>query len=92
MEEFFLSTLLIVQELDIVHQQGIDTAVALTEFIRTAFLNGINKFIGEFFTGDIKYPHIRVIGKDLIADSVHQMGLAQTYTAVYEEGIVGHAR
>ena len=55
MEEFYLRLLLALQKLDIVDNQAVNIAVFLAEGLSCFVLDGIDDFVGEFFTGGVEY-------------------------------------
>ena len=79
------------QELDIVDEQHVDVPVFVPEGFVGIVLDGADQFIGEGFTGNIQNLHFRMVIMDVVADGVHQMGLAQARVAVQEKGVVALA-
>lgn len=71
MEEFYLRLLLALQKLDIVDNQAVDIAVFLAEGLSSFVLDGIDDFVGEFFTGGVEHLHAGVVLLNAVADSVH---------------------
>ena len=72
MEEFYLRLLLALQKLDIVDNQAVDIAVFLAEGLSSFVLDGIDDFVGEFFTGGVELPSCwGCSGLMRVADSVH---------------------
>ena len=70
-EEFYLRLFLALQKLDIVDNQAVDIAVFLAEGLGSFVLDGIDDFIGEFFTGGVEHLHAGIVLLDAVADSVH---------------------
>ena len=63
MEKFLLGTFLTDDELHVVDEQHVDVPVFLTETGHTggiAHSQGLDQLVGEVFTGDVEYLHIRV--------------------------------
>ena len=82
MEEFNLSLFLTFEELDIVDDKAVDIAVFFTEGFRIFIVDGVNDFVSEVFTGNVKNFHGRVVLFDAVTNGVHQVSFAKTYTAV----------
>ena len=55
-------------------------------------MDRIDDFVRELFTGGVEHLHAGVVLLDAVADSVHQVSLAQTNAAVKEERVVGMCR
>ena len=91
-EKFFLDALFAGEELDVVDQKDVDAAVTLAEFRERVLLDGMDKFIGEFFRGEIGDAGFGIALEDAVSDGVHQVGLAETGGTVDEKGIVGLRR
>ena len=91
-EKFLLSLDFLGQKLHIVYHQKVDMAVLLAKCLGGVVTDGVNQLVGEFFAGNVQYPLGGIIFQHLVADGVHEMGLAQAYAAVHEQGIVGLAR
>ena len=92
MEEFLLRLLLALQKLDIVDDQTVNITVLLAEGLSRLILDRIDDFVRKLFTGGVEHLHAGVVLLDAVADSVHQVSLAQTNTAVQEERVVGMRR
>ena len=59
MEEFFLSTFLIYNELDIINQQHINIPVLIFKSFNLFMLNRMDKFVGKFFRSYIYNTVVR---------------------------------
>jgi hypothetical protein len=92
MEELFLRRFLARNELDIVDHQNIDRTVPRPEIVHLLGADGIDHVIGKCFRGDIKDGKCRIYLKRAMPDGVQQVGLAETDTAVNEEGVVEMTR
>ena len=88
MEKFFLSLFFFVEKLNIIDEQDVNRAVFLAESFRISFDDGINKFVGKFFTRYVENAHIGIIADDLVADGVHEVGFAKADAAVHKERII----
>ena len=53
-EELFLRAALAGQELDVVHQQQLNRAVAAAELVAPALRDGCDKVVDELLTGDVQ--------------------------------------
>jgi hypothetical protein len=88
-EELFLGPLLVGDELDVVDEEQVDPAVAGPELVDLALLDRGDELVRELLAGGIHHPLARELGDDLVADGVHQVGLAETHPAVQEQRVVG---
>ena len=91
-EELFLRPLLVGDELDVVDEQQVDPPVAGAELVDLALLDRGDELVGELLAGRVDDALARELGDDLVADGVHQVGLAEAHAAVQEERVVGVAR
>jgi hypothetical protein len=87
-KEFFLRTLFAPEKLDVVDQQKVDLAITLPEFDQITVLDRVDELIDEQFTGDINHLHVFLLGPNVLADGLHQVGLAKTDTAINEQRVV----
>jgi hypothetical protein len=51
-------------------------------------LDRIDELVDEQFTGDVNYLHVFLLGPNVLANSLHQVGLAKTDTAINEQRVV----
>ena len=91
MEELFLRPFLVGDELDVVDEQQVDPAVARTELVDLALLDARDEFVRELLGGRVDDALARELRRDLVADGMHQVGLAEAHAAVQEERVVGVA-
>jgi hypothetical protein len=91
-EELFLDALFAGEELDVVDEQDVDVAVALTELGQAVLLEGLDELIGEFLRRKVGHAGVGVVTQDRVANGVHQVGFAQPGVAIDEKGIVGLRR
>jgi hypothetical protein len=91
-EELLLGALLAGEELDVVDEQDVDGAEAVAEAGHLVVADGVDHVVGELFTGDIADGGVGLAALDLVADGLHEMGLAHADAAVKEEGVVGLGR
>src|SRR5580704_8553151 len=87
-KEFFLGTLLASEKLDVVDQEEIDLAIALSEFDQITVLDRVDELIDEQFTGNINHLYVFLLGPNVLANGLHQVGLAKTDTAINEQWVV----
>ena len=87
-KEFLLGPLLATEKLDVVNQKKIGLAITLPEFDQIAVLDRVDELVDEQFTGDINHLHVFLLGPDVLADGLHQVGLAKTDTAINEQRVV----
>ena len=90
-EELFLGPLLVGDELDVVDEEEVDPAVAGPELVDLALLDRGDELVGELLARRVDDALARELGDDLVADGVHQVGLAEADPAVQEERVVGVA-
>ena len=88
MEELLLQALFAGEEVDVVDEQEIYMAIAPAEIGRGAVLDGVDELIGKLLGGDVDHLAAVVHMTDVMANSLHEMGLAEPDTTVDEERIV----
>ena len=88
MEEFLLGGIPPGDELDIVHHEDVYVAEAVAELHVPALLDGGNQLVGEVLAGDVEQALLRVLLLHIVADGVHEVGLAQAHAAVDEQRVV----
>ena len=88
MEKFNLGALLAGDKLNVVHQKEIDIAVLVAEFLRFAFLDGLDHLVGEIVTLDIGNLLFRKAFPDGVADRPEQVGLSKAGIAVNKKRII----
>ena len=91
MEELLEGLLLAAQELDVVHQEDVDVAVAAFEVVHLALRDGRDEIRDELLGGDVLDVHRPVQGPGVVADGVQQVRLAQPRAAVDEQRVVSAA-
>ena len=87
-EEFLLRAVLVGEELHVVDQEQVERVVALLELVEGLALVGLNHIRDELLGVDVENLGIGLVGQQLVAHRVHQVGLAQTDAAVDEERVV----
>ena len=90
-EELFLGPFLVGDELDVVDEEQVDPPVAGPELVDLALLDRGDELVGELLARRVDDALARELGDDLVADGVHQVGLAEADPAVQEERVVGVA-
>ena len=89
MEELFLGPFLVRDELDVIDQEEIDPAIAGSEFVDLALLDRGDELVGELLRRGVHDALPRELRHDLVADGVHEVGLAEPDPAIQEERVVG---
>ena len=90
-EELLLRPFLVGDELDVVDEEEVDPSIAATELVDLALLDRGDEFVGELLARRIHDPLAGELGDDLVADGMHQVGLAEAHAAVQEKRVVGVA-
>ena len=88
-EELLLRALLAGEELDVVDQQHVDVAEPVAEAGHLVVADGVDHLVGELLTGDVADGGVRLAALHVVADGMHQVGLAHADAAVEEERVVG---
>ena len=91
MEEFFLGAVTFGEEVDVVDDENVYVAVAMTEFVHLARLDAFEELVHECIAGDVKYVCIGICSEDLLTDCLEEVGFAEAYAAMDEEWVVGGA-
>src|SRR2546423_12241848 len=87
-KEFLLRPLLAPKKLDIIDEQKIGLAIALSEFDEITVLDRIDELVDELFTREVDHLHVFSFRPHILPDGLHQMGFAQANAAVNEQWIV----
>ena len=96
MEELFLGTVLVSDELDVIDHQEIDAPVAIAEVFHPLCPERVDQVIGERFGRDVEDDQARVLREGLVTDRMEQVGFAETDPApdvervVLRTKVVGH--
>ena len=91
MEELLFGAVLSGQELHVVDEQHVDGSVLVPELAHLRCLDGGDHLVHELLRGEVGDPLLREAPTYLVADGVHEMGLAQPDPSVEEERVVGLA-
>ena len=92
MKELVLQAFSLLEELNVVDQQGVDLAVsALKRGVRLV-ADGIDELVEERLAGDVADVVVLIVVVDVVPDGVQQVGLAEADRAVDEQRVVGPAR
>ena len=80
---------LVLQELDVVHEQHVDVAVPAAEPVLLAVADHVDEVVGELLRAHV--PHLDAVVERLrvVPDRVQQVRLAQAGVAVDEQRVVG---
>jgi hypothetical protein len=87
-EELFLRALLVGEKLHVVDQQQVERVVTLLELVEGLALVGLDHIGNELFGVDVENLGLWTVGQQVVADGVHQVGLAQADAAVNEQRVV----
>src|SRR5215831_11516371 len=87
-EELFLRSFLVLQELDVVDQQHVHVAVTAPEPVLLAVPDHVDEVVGELFRADIPHLDALVEALRVVPDGVQQVGLAQAGVAVDEQRVI----
>ncbi len=82
MEELFLRTLFIGEELNIIDQQGVNGAVIAFKFFDGVVLQGFYHVLHETLGVHIDHFSIWLTRHNAVADGVQQVGFTQTGAAI----------
>src|SRR5207237_9843461 len=85
-KEFFLRTLFASKKLDVVYQEEIDLAITLSEFDQITVMDRVDELVDEQLTRDIIHLYVFLFRPNVLADGLHQVGLAKTDTAINDPG------
>src|SRR4030095_4693933 len=87
-KEFLLRPLLTTEELNVVNQKKVGLPITLPEFDQIAVLDRVDELIDEQLTREVDHLHVFPFRPHELADGLHEMGLAETDSAVNKEGII----
>ena len=91
-EELLLEALLALEEVDVVHEQDVDLAVAALELGGGVVPDGVDVLVEEQLGAHVADHEGRVVLLDVVADGVQQVGLAQPAGPVDGQRVVGAGR
>ena len=92
MEESLLGLHLVLQELDVVHQEHVVLAVALLELEGRVVSHQVDEVVGELLAGNVADAHARVLILDVVTHGAQEVRLSQPDAPVDEERVVDEAR
>ena len=78
-EELVLEAFALLEELDVVDEQGIDLAVATLKCGVGLVADGVDKLVEERLAGDVAHVVVLIVVVDVVANGVQQVGLAETH-------------
>jgi hypothetical protein len=87
-EKLFLRALFPFEKVDVIDEEDVGFAVAAPELVVGAGLDGGDHFVGELFGADEGDAGGGCAGEDVVGDGLHQVGLAESGSAVEKEGVV----
>ena len=88
-EELLLGRVLAGDELDVVHQEHVELAVAPLELVHPLEAQGVDEIVQEALGREVQHARVGVAAQDLLRDRVHQVRLSEADAAVQEERVVG---
>src|SRR6056297_4030105 len=91
MKKLLLHAVLACQKMDVVNQQNVDIAIFVSKSRQLSVLQSRNIFVYKRFRRYVAHGLFLVL-ENMVSYGMHQMGLSQTYTAIYKKGIVGRGR
>src|SRR5215472_9603889 len=87
-KKFLLRPLFTAEELNVVDQKKIGLPITLAEFHQITVLDRVDELVDEQLTRHVDHLHGFPFRPDELTDGLHEMGLAQTDTAINKKGIV----
>jgi len=91
-EKLFLGALFVGQEVDVIDDEHVRVAVAVTELAHLAGGDGLDELVHKAFARNINNPEIRLLVQDALTNRLQEVRLTQAHAAVNEQRVVGHAR
>ncbi len=88
-EELLLRPILAGDELDVVDQEHVDQAVLLAKGLEAIEADRVDHLVDEAVGRDVEDVQPLLARQDVVADRVHEVGLAEPDAAVDEERVVG---
>ena len=83
-----MRAILVGQKLHIVNQQQVQRVVALLELFKRLALVSLDHIGDKLFCVNVQHLGRRVVGHQLVADGVHQVGFSQANAAINEQRVV----
>src|SRR5215470_6388644 len=87
-EEFFLGTLLLREELDVINQQNVDVAKLVAKAGHPVVTKGVDHLVGELFARNVADGRLRLAALYFVPDRLHEMRLAHTDPAIEKQRVV----
>ena len=81
-EELFLGTFLLRQELNVVNQQDVDIPELIAESGHLVIAQRVDHLVGKLFAGDVADGNFRLTLLHLLSDGLHQVRLAHADAAI----------
>lgn len=92
MEELLLRLFLARQKLNIVDQKHIYTSIFIAKLYRFVVPDRVDKFVGKLFRRQINDFRRGIMLNHIMADRMHQVGLAESNSSVNKQWIVRFRR
>src|SRR5215831_6469475 len=92
MKKLFLGALFATEKLDVIDQEQIGLSITLSKLNQIIVLNGVDELVDKQLTGKIHHLRILFLSANVLADCLHEVGLAQTNAAIDKERVVSPCR
>ena len=87
-KELVLQAFSLLEELNVVDQQGVDLAVSALKRRVRLVADGIDELVEERLAGDVADVVVLIVVVDVVPDGVQQVGLAEADRSVDEQRVV----
>src|ERR1017187_8705611 len=88
-EELLLGSLLVLQELDVVHQQHVDVPGPAPEAVLLAVPDHVDEVVGELLRAHVAHLDALIEALGVVADGMQQVRLAQAGVPVNKQRFIG---
>ena len=78
--------------MDVIDQKKVGLTISLSELDQIAVLDRVDELVDEKFAGEIHHLHVFFLRPNVLANGLHQMGLAEADTPVNKEWVVSARR
>src|SRR5262245_48503970 len=87
-KELRLRSFLADDELNVVDEKNVDTAITFPEFENAVITNRVDDLVHETFSGNVRELQPRAVSEHVVPNRVHQMRLAKAHAPVQEQRVV----
>jgi hypothetical protein len=91
-KELFLRAVLVCEELDVVDQERVERPVRRLELVHFVVLERDHHVADEALRMDVGNARLRIARLDRMSHGLHEVSLAETDTAVDEQGVISPPR